>query len=102
MYERVARAMGELFAQRSIRLIYGGGGIGLMGAIANAAMNVYPEVGIKMIEAAHIADPQNVEWTRWLAKNYGDAIRWTFWDGKSSGFHRRRGGLPAFSTDVAT
>src|SRR6185369_17828167 len=33
---------------------------------------------------AHIADPQNVEWTRWLAKNYGDAIRWTFWDGKSS------------------
>jgi len=44
VYERVARAMGELFAQRSIRLIYGGGGIGLMGAIANAAMNAGGEV----------------------------------------------------------
>jgi uncharacterized protein (TIGR00730 family) len=36
--------MGELLAARGIRLIYGGGGIGLMGAIANAAMNAGGEV----------------------------------------------------------
>src|SRR6476659_880202 len=44
MYERAAREMGELFAQRGLRLVYGGGGIGLMGAIAKAAMSAGGEV----------------------------------------------------------
>jgi uncharacterized protein (TIGR00730 family) len=44
VYERVAREMGELLARRGIRLIYGGGGIGLMGAIAKAAMSAGGEV----------------------------------------------------------
>ena len=25
-----------------------------------------------------------MEWTRWLAKIYAEAIRWSFWDGKST------------------
>jgi uncharacterized protein (TIGR00730 family) len=44
VYERVAREMGELLAHRRVRLIYGGGGIGLMGAIAKAAMAAGGEV----------------------------------------------------------
>lgn len=44
VYERAARAMGETLAARRIKLIYGGGGIGLMGAIANAAMDAGGEV----------------------------------------------------------
>jgi len=52
--------------------------------VANAAMNVDPETGFQLIEAARIAQPRNMEWIQWLAKTYADAIRWTFWDGKSS------------------
>jgi hypothetical protein len=44
VYQRVAREMGELLARRGIRLIYGGGGVGLMGAIAKAAMSAGGEV----------------------------------------------------------
>lgn len=38
MYSEAARKLGLLFAQSSIRLIYGGGRIGLMGAVADAVM----------------------------------------------------------------
>lgn len=44
VYETAAREMGELFAHRGIRLVYGGGGIGLMGAIAKATMAAGGEV----------------------------------------------------------
>ena len=37
-YEHAAVAMGQLLAQSGIRLIYGGGKVGLMGAVANAAL----------------------------------------------------------------
>ncbi|HLN24001.1 MAG TPA: TIGR00730 family Rossman fold protein, partial [Patescibacteria group bacterium] len=37
-YLNVARAMGRLLARRGITLIYGGGSVGLMGAIANATL----------------------------------------------------------------
>jgi uncharacterized protein (TIGR00730 family) len=39
-----ARRLGELLARERIRLIYGGGGIGLMGALAHAAMEAGGEV----------------------------------------------------------
>jgi uncharacterized protein (TIGR00730 family) len=38
VYSETARKLGTLFAQSSIRLIYGGGKIGLMGAIADAVI----------------------------------------------------------------
>jgi len=37
-YAAAARAMGELLAQRGIRLVYGGGNVGLMGVLADAAL----------------------------------------------------------------
>jgi uncharacterized protein (TIGR00730 family) len=37
-YAEAAREVGRLLAQRGLRLIYGGGGIGLMGAMADAAL----------------------------------------------------------------
>jgi uncharacterized protein (TIGR00730 family) len=37
-YTAAARALGQAIARSGIRLIYGGGGIGLMGAVAHAAM----------------------------------------------------------------
>jgi uncharacterized protein (TIGR00730 family) len=37
-FEQAARAMGAVLAQRSITLVYGGGNIGLMGAIGDAVM----------------------------------------------------------------
>lgn len=37
-YQREARFLGRALAESSIRLIYGGGRIGLMGAVADAAM----------------------------------------------------------------
>lgn len=37
-YERAAAALGHLLAERGIELVYGGGNIGLMGAVADAAL----------------------------------------------------------------
>lgn len=44
MYEDAARETGEILAKSGIRLVYGGGGLGLMGAIARAAMGAGGEV----------------------------------------------------------
>lgn len=43
-YESAARALGRLLAERSIRLIYGGGSTGLMGIVADAVMEQGGEV----------------------------------------------------------
>lgn len=44
VYLEAARAMGRLLAERGIGVVYGGGGIGLMGAVADAAMQAGGEV----------------------------------------------------------
>jgi uncharacterized protein (TIGR00730 family) len=43
-HEASARALGEGLAERDTRLVYGGGGIGLMGAVATAALDKGGEV----------------------------------------------------------
>ena len=43
-HEASARALGEGLAERDIRLVYGGGGIGLMGAVATSALDKGGEV----------------------------------------------------------
>jgi len=43
-YEKTARELGAVMADKDIRLIYGGGSIGLMGVIANAVMENGGEV----------------------------------------------------------
>jgi uncharacterized protein (TIGR00730 family) len=37
-YERAARSLGETLAEAGITLVYGGGHVGLMGVVANAAL----------------------------------------------------------------
>ena len=37
-YRDVARALGALIARRNVTLVYGGGSVGLMGELANAAL----------------------------------------------------------------
>lgn len=37
-YRQAAAALGELLAKRKIEIVYGGGSVGLMGEVANAAM----------------------------------------------------------------
>lgn len=39
LYANVAREMGQILAENKIDLIYGGGRVGLMGALADAALN---------------------------------------------------------------
>ena len=39
VYVKAAKRMGEAFAQQNIRLIYGGGNVGLMGVIADAVLD---------------------------------------------------------------
>ena len=58
-YAEAARAFGALLADRGLRLVYGGGGAGLMGALADGALErgghvtgVMPE-GLVAREAAH-------------------------------------------------
>lgn len=55
MHEASARALGAGLAERDICLVYGGGGIGLMGAVATSALDkggevkgVIPEFMLKM------------------------------------------------------
>ncbi len=43
-YEGAARALGETLAEARIELVYGGGHVGLMGAVANAALTAGGEV----------------------------------------------------------
>ena len=43
-YLEAARSMGEALARRGIGLVYGGGRVGLMGALADAALEVGGEV----------------------------------------------------------
>jgi uncharacterized protein (TIGR00730 family) len=38
-YAQAAQELGSLLAQRGIRLVYGGGNVGLMGILANAALD---------------------------------------------------------------
>jgi len=44
IYVAAARKLGQILARERIRLVYGGGGIGLMGAVAHAAMDAGGEV----------------------------------------------------------
>ena len=37
-FVEAALALGRIFAENNIRLVYGGGSVGLMGAVADAAM----------------------------------------------------------------
>lgn len=43
-YKLAARAVGETLARRGLRLIYGGGNVGLMGTVADAALAASGEV----------------------------------------------------------
>jgi uncharacterized protein (TIGR00730 family) len=40
IYQEAAREVGRLLGQRDIRLVYGGGHVGLMGVVADACLNV--------------------------------------------------------------
>ena len=44
IYVAAARKLGQILAREKIRLVYGGGGIGLMGAVAHAVMDAGGEV----------------------------------------------------------
>jgi uncharacterized protein (TIGR00730 family) len=44
VFEQAAHDLGRLMAERGIRLVYGGGHIGLMGTVADAALNAGGEV----------------------------------------------------------
>jgi hypothetical protein len=55
--------------------------------LRNAAMAISgtdPALAVQYVKAARQLEPANTEWTRWLARIYADAIRWTFWDGKAN------------------
>lgn len=58
-YAEAARAVGQYFAQRGITLVYGGGSIGLMGVLADAALGAGGKVvgvipqGLRTRELAH-------------------------------------------------
>jgi len=59
VHREAARAFGELLARRGIGLVYGGGGAGLMGALADAALGAGGEVvgviphGLERREVGH-------------------------------------------------
>jgi uncharacterized protein (TIGR00730 family) len=60
-YAEAARALGELLAARDLGLVYGGARVGLMGAVADAALAAGGEVlgviprGLVRRELAHVA-----------------------------------------------
>lgn len=60
VYSQAAATLGQYLAQRQIELVYGGGGIGLMGAIADAVLNAGGKVtGVipEFLSAKEIAHP---------------------------------------------
>ena len=63
-YLAAARQMGLTLAERGIRLIYGGGKTGLMGAIADGALEARGEVIGVIIPSMHTASLAHVGLTR--------------------------------------
>lgn len=59
-----ARAMGSILAQRGIRLVYGGGSTGLMGAVADGALEGGGEVIGVIIPSMHTAALAHASLTR--------------------------------------
>ena len=57
VYQEVAAALGRLLAQRGLRLVYGGGSIGLMGALAKA---VHAEGGEILSIIPHSLVPKEI------------------------------------------
>ncbi|HCS69440.1 MAG TPA: TIGR00730 family Rossman fold protein, partial [Rhodospirillaceae bacterium] len=43
-YENAARTLGRLMAEKGIRLVYGGGHVGLMGVVADAVLDAGGQV----------------------------------------------------------
>ena len=60
VYADAARAMGSLLASRGIGLVYGGGHVGLMGVVANVALEAGGEVIGRRLPAPTRAGPQSV------------------------------------------
>jgi hypothetical protein len=63
-YLAAARQMGQVLARRSLRLVYGGGRTGLMGAVANGALEAGGEVIGVMIPSMHTAELAHPSLTR--------------------------------------
>ncbi|MFM2480106.1 TIGR00730 family Rossman fold protein [Celerinatantimonas sp. YJH-8] len=64
LFSQAATELGSYFAQQNIRLIYGGGKVGLMGTIADAVLNAGGEVfGVipEKLKAKEIAHPNLTE-----------------------------------------
>jgi uncharacterized protein (TIGR00730 family) len=63
-YADAARAMGRTLAERGVRLVYGGGHVGLMGVLADAAMAAGGDVigviteGLQLREVGHKGLPE--------------------------------------------
>ena len=55
-----ARATGRLLAERGIAVVYGGGQVGLMGAVADAALQAGGEVIGVIPEHLHALDAEEV------------------------------------------
>ncbi len=68
-YTAMARSVGRLIAERGIRLVYGGGGVGMMGAVADAALagggsvtGVIPHfLNTRKLKHAGVTDMREVE-----------------------------------------
>ena len=64
VYLEAARAMGRTLAERGIGLVYGGGGVGLMGAVADAVLAAGGEaVGVipRALQLRELAHPKLTE-----------------------------------------
>jgi len=61
-YERDAKKIGELLARNKITLVFGGGNVGLMGAVATAALENGGEViGITTTHVVSLQEPAHEE-----------------------------------------
>lgn len=61
-YERDAKKIGELLARNKISLVFGGGNVGLMGAVASAALDNGGEViGITTTHVVSLQEPAHEE-----------------------------------------
>jgi uncharacterized protein (TIGR00730 family) len=63
-YLAAARQMGRTLAERGLRLIYGGGKTGLMGAVADGALEAHGEVIGVIIPSMHTVSLAHVGLTR--------------------------------------
>ena len=102
-FKRAAAKMGELLARNKIRVIFGGGNVGLMGTVAQAALdNGGKVIGVSTPHVLAMQEPAHPDIETHIASGVNERKQWMY--EKSDAFIILPGGMGTLNevTDILT